>query len=253
MRAPSIEAVLAALATHSPADIAAAIYAANDIDVVETLITALVDASTRLATYPHDQVVYEADALLYDTLRAPVADAVPSGTIDIDPIDVARHRGITVAQASALLDRIRQSDADAARRLVDSPLDPNWTLPQQQVMTCIRELLAADLTPTRARVVAHATMRAREAMRPHEGTEPFAHPANPTLAPRILSPLAMTCVPAWMARMDAHPPCLDLARDRIAYLLAAKAAMARASRAHHHLQSVTAPPRPRPRPACTLA
>lgn len=250
MRAPSIEAVLAALATHSPADIAAAIYAANDIEVVEHLIATLADASTRLATYPHQQVIDEADALVYDTLRQPIADALPSGVIEIDPIDFARHRGITIADATALLDRIRQSDADAARRLIDCRLDPNWTVPQHQVMTCIRELLAADLTPTRARVVTHATMRAREAMRPHEGTEPFAPCADPTLAPRILSRSAMTCVPAWMARMDAHPPCLDLAENRIAYLLAAKAAMARASRATAHL--AVAAERPS-RPALTLA
>ena len=251
MRAPSIDTVLAALATHRPADIAAALYAAHDIEVVENLITALVDASTRLATYPHPQVIDEADALLYDTLRAPIADATPSGTIDVDPAYLARHRGITVAQATALLDRIRRTDAEAARRLVDSRLDPNWTLPQQQVMTCIRELLAADITPTRSRVVEHATTGARQVMRPHDGSEPFAYPADPALPPRILSPSPMTCVPAWMARMDAHPPCLDLAEDRIAYLLAAKAAMARASRASHRLPSVPAPPRPRA--ALTLA
>jgi hypothetical protein len=251
MRAPTIEEVLAALATHRPADIAAALYSAHDIEVVENLITALVDASTRLATYPRPLVVDEADALLYETLRAPIIDATPTGTIDVDPIDLARHRGITAPQAAALLDRIRRTDADAARRLVDSDLDPNWTLAQQQVMTCIRELLAADVTPTRARVVAHATTRARQVMRPHEGSEPFAYPANPALPPRILSPSAMTCVPGWMARMDAHPPCLDLAEDRIAYLLAAKAAMARASRASHSLPSVPAPSRPRP--ALTLA
>ena len=145
MRAPTIEEVLAALATHRPADIAAALYSAHDIEVVENLITALVDASTRLATYPRPLVVDEADALLYETLRAPIIDATPTGTIDVDPIDLARHRGITAPQAAALLDRIRQTDADAARRLVDSGLDPNWTLAQQQVMTCIRELLAADV------------------------------------------------------------------------------------------------------------
>ena len=90
MRAPTIEEVLAALATHRPADIAAALYSAHDIEVVENLITALVDASTRLATYPRPLVVDEADALLYDTLRAPIIDATPTGTIDVDPIDLAR-------------------------------------------------------------------------------------------------------------------------------------------------------------------
>lgn len=251
MRPPSLDDVLAALATHPPADIAAALYAANDIDAVEALVTALVDASTRLANYPHPQVVAEADALLYDTLRAPVADATASGVIDVDPCDLARRLRITPTQAAAMIDRIRRTDADAARRLLASGLDPNWTLAQTQVMTCIRELLAQGLTPTRSRVVAHATLRARQAMRPHEGTEPFAYSPDPTLPARILSSSAMTCVPAWMARMDAHPPGLDVAEDRITYLLAAKAAAERASRASHGLRCVATPPRPRS--AFTLA
>mgnify|MGYP000379049911 CR=1 FL=1 len=32
--------------------------------------------------------------------RAPIADATPSGTIDVDPGYLASHRGITVAQAA---------------------------------------------------------------------------------------------------------------------------------------------------------
>ena len=99
-------------------------------------------------------------------------------------------------------------------------------------MTCIRQLLAQCVTPTRARVVAHATQHARAALRPNEGTEPFVRAADPSLPPRILSSSPMALVPAWMERMDAHPPAVGLARDRIVYLQGAKAAMGRASAAH---------------------
>jgi len=249
MRQPTIDAVLAALAQHSPRDIAAAICARHDIAFVERLIDALTDATTTLATYPHPHVVREADALLYETLRSPVADAVPAGAPAPDPAQVAAHLGIPCDQAESLLARIQASDADAARALVASGLDPNWTLAQQQVTTCIRELLAQGVTPTRARVVAHATQHARAALRPGDGTEPFIPAADPWLPPRILSSSPMTLVPAWMAWMDAHPAAVGLARDRLAYLQKAKAAMGRASAAQAAVHRL---PARRPQPVMGL-
>lgn len=249
MRQPTIDAVLAALAQHSPRDIAAAICARHDIAFVERLIDALTDATTTLATYPHPHVVREADALLYETLRSPVADAVPAGAPAPDPAQVAAHLGIPRDQAASLLARIHASDPDAARALVASGLDPNWTLEQQQVMTCIRELLAHDVAPTRARVVAHATAHARAALRPIDGTEPFVRAADPSLPSRILSSSPMALVPAWMERMDAHPPAVGLARDRIVYLQGAKAAMGRASAAHAAVHRL---PARRPQPVMGL-
>jgi plasmid stabilization system protein ParE len=231
MRQPTIDAVLGALAQHSARDIAAAIYARQDVAVVERLIDALTDATMSLATYPHAGVIAEADALLYETLRSPLADAVPAGAPTPGPAQVAAHLGITGDQAASLLARIHASDPDAAQALVASGLDPNWTLEQQQVMTCIRQLLAHGVAPTRARVVARATAHARAALRPGDGTEPFIRAADPSLPPRILSSSPMALVPAWMARMDARPPAVGLARDRIAYLQAAKATLARSSAA----------------------
>jgi len=249
MPQPTIDAVLAALAQHSPHDIAAAIYARQDVAVVARLIDALTDATMSLATYPHAGVIAEADALLYETLRSPLADAAPAGGPTPDPAQVADHLGITDDQAASLLARIHASDPDAARALVASGLDPNWTLEQQQVMTCIRELLAHDVAPTRARVVAHATAHARAALRPCDGTEPFVRAADPSLPPRILSSSPMALVPAWMARMDAHPPAVGLARDRIVYLQGAKAAMGRASAAHAAVHRL---PARRPQPVMGL-
>lgn len=231
MPQPTIDAVLSALAQHSARDIAAAICARDDVAFVERLVDALTHATTTLATYPHADVVTEADALLYDTLRSPIADTIPAGAPGIDPVHVARHLRVTADQAQDLLTRIHASDADAARALVASGVDPNWTLEQQQVMTCIRELLGQGTVPTRSAVVAHATAHARAALRPHEGTEPFVYAADPALRPRILSSSPMARVPAWMARMDADPPAVALPADRIAYLQAAKTAMGRASTA----------------------
>ena len=250
MRAPSIEQVLAALRSHTASEIAAAICAAGDVDVIKQLTDALVEASTHLATYPPDRVIAEADALLYETLRSPVADALPPGAAPPGAGQVARHLDITEQAAASLLARIHDTDTDAARALVCSGVDPNWTLEQQQVMTCIRELLADDTAPTRARVVARATAHARHAMRPGDGTDPFAPSPDPTLAPRILSRSPMALVPGWMARMDACPPVIGLAADRVAYLRAATPAMGRASTAAAAVHQLTIHPH---RPVMTLA
>lgn len=248
MREPTVHAVLAALKVHHARDIAAAIYAGNDIGFIETLIDALAVATTELAAYPHDAVIAEADALLYDTLRYPIADALPTGLADVDPTNVARHHGISVAAATAMLNNLLLTDADAAQHLVASSVEVCWTVEQQQVMHCIRELLDTDTTPTRARVVAHATRHAREAMRPHHGTEPFAYSTDPSLRPRILSPSPMALVPGWMARMDADPPAFDIAEDRIAYLRAAMSAMGRSSVAADRVRQLPARETPMLRP-----
>lgn len=256
MRGPSVEDVLAALKAHGSAELAAAIYADNDPAFVERLVDALTIATTDLATYPQVVVIAEANALLYQTLCDPIADAVPTAFTDHDSRPLAPLLATTAADAASTVDRLRATDADAARRLVASGLESWWTVEQFQVATCIRELLDVEVTPTRATVIAHATVRARQAMRPHHGTEPFVHSPAPALRPRILSPSPMALVPAWVARMDADPPPLDLAQDRIAYLRAAMSAMGRASACTDRLARITAAGNRvsrAPRPELTLA
>jgi hypothetical protein len=256
MREPTVDVVLAALKAHGSAVIAAAIYADNDPAFIARLVDALISATTDLATYPHADVILEADALLYQTLCDPIADAVPTAFTHITNSRAAQQNGTSEAGSTAMLERLRCTDADAARRLVACGLESWWTVEQFQVATCIRELLDADVTPTRATVVERATLHARRAMRPHQGTEPFVHSSDPDLRPRILSPSPMARVPGWIRRMDEHPPRLDLAQNRIAYLSAAMSAMGQASVAASRLTAmptVRMRPERTPRPSLTLA
>jgi hypothetical protein len=256
MREPTIATVLAALKAHGPAASAAAIYADNDPAFIARLVDALISATTDLATYPHADVIAEADALLYQTLCDPIADAVPTAFIDVDPGAVVDHQVISEDETASRIDRLHRTDADAARLLVARGPQSWWTIEQHQVATCIHELIDTGITPTRRTVADHATARARQAMRSHHGTEPFMHSSDPDLGPRILSPSPMALVPGWIRRMDASPPPLDLAQNRIAYLRAAMSAMGQAAVAANRLAAVPTMwirPERAPRPSLTLA
>lgn len=236
MHAISITDILNALRHTDPDALAAAIYAANDPELLAHLAGTLTSASQRVASHPHPDVVREADALLSEVLRWPVADALPPGHALPDAGELAAARRISITDAERLLRRISATETLAARRLLDSGVEPNFTLEQAQVTACIRDIVCADGVPTRATVRAHALAHARLAMRPGDGPEPII--TSPGLPPRIISPSAMAAVPGWLDRMDTDAPVTGLLDDRIAYLRDAKSAMGAA--AHQHTTALRA-------------
>lgn len=230
MHAISITDILTALRHTDPDTLAAAIYADNDPELLAHLGSSLTTATAHAAAHPHPDAIREADALLAEVLRWPVADALPPGHHLPDPSELAHARRIPIPDAERLLHRIAATETLAAQRLLDSCVEPNFTLEQAQVTACIRDIVSAGGIPTRATVRATALAHARAAMRPSDGTEPLL--ASSTLPPRIASPSPMTVVPGWLDRMDADPPMTGLLEDRIAYLQAAKHAMGTAARQH---------------------
>ena len=226
----AIRRALSRLDNAAVGDLAALLYARGDAKLLEKLQAAVLTAADLLAYYPHDVVVEEADALLYQTLRSPVFDALPPGAELPDPGCVAVRLSLSEAEASALMARIDESECDAAKQLVASGVNPNWTIEQQQVMRCITELVDRGVAPTRARVIEAAIEHAATAM-PRWSTEPpVVEACEPGSSCRINSPSPMAQVPVWMARMDAKPPNVQLPEDRICYLVEAKEAAGRASR-----------------------
>lgn len=230
MHVISITDILTALRHTDPDTLAAAIYADNDPALLAALAGTLSTATAHATAHPHPEVIREADALLSEVLRWPVADALPPGHALPDARDLAAARGIPLVDAERLLHRIAATETLAAQRLIASGVEPNFTLEQAQVTACIRDLLAASAIPTRAAVREHALAHARAALRPGDGAEPTTH--TPGLPSRILSPSAMTVVPGWLDRMDADPPLAGLLEDRIAYLRDAKQAIGTATRQH---------------------
>ncbi len=256
MHAISITDILTALRHTDPDTLAAAIYADNDPDLLAHLADTLTTASQHVVSHPHPDVVREADALLSEVLRWPVADALPPGHDLPDATELAAARRISVPDAERLLHRIAATETLAAQRLLDSGVNPDFTLEQAQVTACIRDLVTAGAIPTRASVRAHALTHARAAMRPGDGPEPISH--TPGLPPRILSPSPMALVPGWLDRMDTDPPMTGLLDQRIAYLRDATQAMGAATRQHTtalravehaRMAGTSAPPPPTGAPA----
>jgi hypothetical protein len=231
MHAITITDILTALRHTDPDTLAAAIYADNDPRLLDALATTLEGAAGRTAAHPHPEVIAEADALLFEVLRWPVADALPDGHHLPTASEVAAARQITVPEAQRLLHRIAATENVAATRLLDSGAEPNFTLEQAQVTACITDLVDNGRVPTRAAVRAHALDLARQAMRPGDGAEPVIA-GRGRLPARILSPSPMALVPGWLDRMDADPPLTGLLDDRITRLLAVKTAMGTAARQH---------------------
>jgi hypothetical protein len=230
MHAISITDILTALRHTDPDTLAAAIYADNDPELLAHLAGTLTTASEHVASHPHPDVIREADALLSEVLRWPVADALPPGHHLPTASELAAARRISTPEAERLLNRIAATETLAAQRLLDSGVNPDFTLQQAQVTACIRDIVSAGDIPTRATVRAHALTHARAAMRPGDGTEPIV--TAPGLPARILSPSPMALVPGWLDRMDADPPMTGLLDERIAYLRDATQAMGTATRQH---------------------
>lgn len=231
MHAITITDILTALRHTDPDALAAAIYADNDPRLLDALATTLAGAAGRTADHPHPEVIAEADALLFEVLRWPVADALPDGHPLPTAHELAAARQMTVPEAESLLHRIAATEGVAAARLLDSGVEPNFTLEQAQVTACITDLVDEGRIPTRAAVRAHALDIARQAMRPGDVTEPIV-PGRGRLPARIISCSPMAVVPGWLDRMDADPPLTGLLDDRITRLLAVKNAMGTAARQH---------------------
>lgn len=230
MHAISITDILTALRHTDPDALAAAIYADSDPELLERLSDTLTNATEHASSYPHPDVVAEADALLSEVLRWPVADAIPPGYPLPDADELAATRGMSITDAERLLHRIASTETLAAQRFLDSGVEPNFTREQAQVTACIRDIVTAGGVPTRASVRAHALAHARAALRPGDGPDPII--TNSGLPPRIVSPSPMAVVPGWLDRMDADPPLTGLLEHRITYLRDAKHAMSNAARQH---------------------
>lgn len=238
--------IVSALRNCDPHHLAAALASCPD-PVFTHLAQALLDAATRKASYPPAQVIAEADALLYQVLCAPVADANPTG-ITIDPATYARHTGASLAEAERVLQRIASTESTASDQLLASGVEPNFTIEQAQVHDCIGTLRAEGQVPTRQLVRAHATAVAASAMRRDEGDQPIIYPPDPTLSPRLVSPSPKVHVLLWLDRMDANPPSVGMLEDRIDYLRSAKSAMGRTSAIADRLdgRSLAVPSSPAP-------
>ena len=229
MRPITMADIAHTLAHCDPHELAKALAQAG-ADSIARAADALEAATDLVATFPREQVIAEADALLYDVLRWPVADTVPGWERLVTPESFAARQGLGIDEARATLERLRATEADAARALLTTGPITMHTLEQFQVTDCIEHLIERGVTPTRDNVRRTALDAAKAAMRPENGDSPLVFPLDENLAPRILSPSPKVHVVLWLQRMDASPPLAGLMDQRIGYLQrAAKAAGAGAS------------------------
>ena len=240
-----------ALNNCDPGDLARAL-AASDDHYLTHLVDALITATDHRATYPREDVIAEADALLYDVLRWPVADTSPDWEHAITAASFAANTGVSLDESRASLARLRVTEADAARALLTADLVTNFTLGQAQVTDCIAALMREDSTPTRALVRDRALEKARAAMRPDDGASPIVYSVDADLPPRFVSPSPAVHAVVWLDRMDATPPPTGLIHDRITYLEDAARLMGDAAREHARVVSMRDRWTP-PFPATTLA
>ena len=227
--------IVAALSHCQPAQLAHAL-ASSPESAFQHLANAVLEAAQLKATYPHDDVIAEADALLYDVLRWPVADANPTG-VKVDPISFAYYQQVSITEATRVLELIAATESEACDQLMASEIEPNFTLAQSQVYDCVVNLRAQQLIPTRHLVREHATCLAASAMRPGEGSNPIIYSNDLGLSPRVVSPSPKVHALFWLDRMDANPPQTGLLEDRIEYLSSAKAELGQASRVASELTS----------------
>jgi hypothetical protein len=220
-----------ALNDCTPGDLARAL-AASDDPCLARLVDVLITAADHRATYPREDVIAEADALLYDVLRWPVADTSPDWEHAVTTASFAARTGVSLHEAQASLARLRDTEADAARALLAAGPVTNFTLGQAQVTDCIAALMHEGSTPTRALVRTRALEKARVAMRPGDGASPIVYSRDADLRPRFVSPSPAVHAIAWLDRMDATPPPTGLIGDRITYLERAAALMGSAAREH---------------------
>lgn len=228
--------LIVACRSVSPEALASALYNANDPQLLAMLAEALESASHHLAFYPHQEVIAEADALLIEVLRWPIADILREAEHPMTVQRFADLRDLNYEDAQGILDHLVATDADAATRLVESGVNPNFTGEQAQVTRCIEALLTAGGVPTRASIRSYALGIARQAMRDGDTDEPII--THPTLPARIMSPSPVTSVFSWLNRMDATPAGPDFIDERIAYLASARKAAESAARIEHRAVEV---------------
>jgi hypothetical protein len=212
--------------------------AASDDHSLTRLVDALISAADHRATYPREDVIAEADALLCDVLRWAVADTSPDWEHAITASSFAARTGVGLHESRASLARLRDTEADAARALIAAGPVTNFTLEQAQVTDSIAALMHEGATPTRALVRDRALDQARVAMRPGDGASPIIYSLDADLPPRIVSPSPTVHAIVWLDRMDATPPPTGLIGDRITYLERAAALMGSAAREHARVVSI---------------
>lgn len=241
MRTIDLADIITALRQTDPDELAAALYADRDPQLLSDLVETVARAAEHRAFYPHPDVIAAGDAALYTVLTWPIADALTPGRALPTAEQLAATQHTDTARARALLDRITSTERLAAQQFVDSGVEVTFTSEQICVDTAIRALLADGTTPTRAVVRTYATDRAALTMR--DGQPPIVHNAA-GLPPRILSASPYARVPGWIDRMDATPPGPRLLDDELLYIDEAWSTMRLSARARMHLEQ----PRPAPAP-----
>lgn len=224
MKPISLDDVAGALAHCDPHQLAGALAQAG-AESITRATDALEAAAHLVANFPRDEVVAEADALLYDVLRWPVSDAVPGWEQLVTPQSYAARQGIPLDEAQSTLDRLRATEADAARALLKAGPIAIYTLEQSQVMGCIETLMEQGVAPTRDLVRRTALDAARAAMRPGDGQSPIVYSIDEGLSPRIVSPSAKVHAVLWLNRMEAEPPSPGILGERLRQLQRASLAM----------------------------
>lgn len=208
--------IVTALAHCDPRALADALATSPD-PAFTALSDAVLAAAQHKAAYPRADVIAEADALLYDVLRWPIDDTLPAGT-SIDPTTFAHQRDIPLVEAHRIIGHLAATESYAVDQLLQSGVQPSYTLQQAQVFDCITTLRMNDRVPTRALVREHALRAAQDAMRPGEDTPPIIYSPNSDLPPRIVSPSPKVHAVLWLDSMAADPPPVGILEDRIAYL-----------------------------------
>ncbi len=232
--------IVAALAHCEPRALADALAASPDA-AFHTLSDAVRAAAEHKAAYPRADVIAEADALLYDVLRWPIDDTLPEG-LSIDPATFAQHRNMPLAEAQRIIGHLSATENYAVDYLLQSGVQPNYTLQQGQVLDCIVALRMQDRVPTRALVREHAMRAAQTAMRPGEGMSPIVYSPDTGLSPRILSPSPKVHAVLWLDAMASDPPPVGILEDRIAYLQQASELTSKSAYAADQLQLASALP-----------
>lgn len=219
--------IVTALAHCDPRALADALATSPD-PAFTALSDAVLAAAQHKAAYPRADVIAEADALLYDVLRWPIDDTLPEGT-SIDPTTFAHQRNLPLVEAHRIIGHLAATESYAVDQLLQSGVQPTYTLQQAQVFDCITTLRMNDRVPTRALVREHALRAAQDAMRPGEDTPPIIYSPNSGLPPRIVSPSPKVHAVLWLDSMATDPPTVGILEDRIAYLRQASLSMGRNS------------------------
>lgn len=234
-----LAAAIDAITACDPADLTEALYDAG-ADTIARIAAATRDAAHHAAYYPRHEVIAEADALLYDTLRWPITDTDPFFPRPEQARVLAAHRGITVDDAERLIDHLLATENDACHALLQSGVEPIYTLGQAQVFTCIQAIADTGQAPTRALIRAHANSLARGSLRPGQGTDPVVYPHDPALKARAVSNHSAVHAILWLDHHDKTTTPIGLLSQRIEYLAHAKRASRGASAVAHALCDTSA-------------